>query len=142
MMSIANSLGLSHDVTDLWEALPYSFVVDWFLPIQTFLEQFKPREVDPSWLLTLDAWYSVKTETKGYTVEEYTPRPASWIEVVESKNLLRFANWSASEYHRDKLVELPNGTASLYLPQPTWPSMTQSITGAELLIQRINRTLK
>jgi hypothetical protein len=37
-MSAARSLGLYDPLTLAWEVLPYSFVVDWFVPIGTYLE--------------------------------------------------------------------------------------------------------
>lgn len=37
-MSAARSLGLVDPLTVAWELLPYSFVVDWFIPIGTYLE--------------------------------------------------------------------------------------------------------
>ncbi|UUW21163.1 MAG: maturation protein [Sanya fiers-like virus 2] len=38
--NIAQQLGLSNPALLAWEVLPYSFVVDWFLGIGTFLRQF------------------------------------------------------------------------------------------------------
>lgn len=37
-ISTARSLGLTDPTTVLWEIIPYSFVVDWFIPIGTYLE--------------------------------------------------------------------------------------------------------
>lgn len=37
---LANKLGLVNPATVLWEVVPFSFVVDWFLPVGRFLESF------------------------------------------------------------------------------------------------------
>lgn len=37
-MSVARELGLSDPATVVWEIIPYSFVVDWFIPIGSYLE--------------------------------------------------------------------------------------------------------
>jgi hypothetical protein len=140
--SLAEQLGLSLDATDLWEAVPYSFVVDWFLPIQTFLEQFGRAKPDPSWLLTVQCWSSVKTETVGITSDVITPVVSSTCEVQGATGLNRATTWSRSEYSRTALTALPGGTPNTYIPALKWPSWAQGVTGIELLIQRIRRTLK
>jgi len=37
-ISVSRSLGLDDPLSVIWELMPYSFVVDWFLPIGTFLD--------------------------------------------------------------------------------------------------------
>jgi len=37
-LSAPRSLGLTDPLSVLWEITPYSFVVDWFIPIGTYLE--------------------------------------------------------------------------------------------------------
>lgn len=37
-MGFARQLGLSNPASILWERLPWSFVIDWFIPIGTYLE--------------------------------------------------------------------------------------------------------
>nr|QDH88887.1 MAG: hypothetical protein H1RhizoLitter1543_000003 [Leviviridae sp.] len=37
-LSLARSLGLLDPLSVVWEVIPYSFVVDWFLPIGTYLD--------------------------------------------------------------------------------------------------------
>ncbi len=37
-MSVARQLGLANPASILWERCPWSFVVDWFIPIGTYLE--------------------------------------------------------------------------------------------------------
>lgn len=38
MMSAPRSLGLTDPLTVAWELIPYSFVVDWFIPVGSYLE--------------------------------------------------------------------------------------------------------
>jgi len=39
-LSVPRSLGLLDPVSTVWERLPFSFVVDWFIPIGTYLENY------------------------------------------------------------------------------------------------------
>jgi hypothetical protein len=141
LRTTAESLGLSLDATDLWEAVPYSFVVDWFLPIQAFLEQFGRAYVDPSWLLTEGSWTSVKTTSTGISREVITPLTSANCVVESFSGLNRYMTYERTDYTRTKLTSLPANFPSTYIPQPSWPSFDQGITGIELLLQRIKRTL-
>lgn len=40
-VGIARALGLTNPETILWEVVPYSFVVDWFIPIGTYLNVWR-----------------------------------------------------------------------------------------------------
>lgn len=65
-----DELGLNPDLKTLWDIIPFSFVVDYFLPIGDFLESLHPRGwFNPSF--TIDGGYSVK-----YVVEDSIV--ASW----------------------------------------------------------------
>lgn len=39
-LALANRLGFTNPFTVAWELVPYSFVVDWFIPVQGFLQNF------------------------------------------------------------------------------------------------------
>lgn len=39
-ITAASQLGLTNPVNTAWELVPFSFVVDWFLPIQDYISQF------------------------------------------------------------------------------------------------------
>lgn len=136
------TLGLTPDATDAWEVIPYSFVVDWFLPIQTTLEQFGQAKPDPSWLLTSGSWSSVKTTTEGYTRWDVSPISGSNCKVEGLSGGNQIVPWSRKAYQRTALTTLPTGTPTIYIPRVQWPSFDQSITGIEMLLQRIKRTLK
>lgn len=140
---LAESLGLSLDATDLWEAVPYSFVVDWFYPIQTMLEQFSRLAADPPWLLTDGAWSTVKTTTTGYTTHVTKPITGPNIVVTQASGLVRMVPFTRTDYQRTRLTTLPTGFPTTYIPDHLqWPSMSQTGTGIELLIQRIKRKVK
>lgn len=56
----------------LWEAIPYSFVADWFLNIGTFIQAISPV----AGVKRLGSWTTVKTETNT-TREIWWERPGS-----------------------------------------------------------------
>jgi hypothetical protein len=140
--TLIERLGLRLDATDLWEAVPWSFVVDWFLPVQTFLEQFGSAKPDPSWLITVGCWSSVKTVTVGTTSEVLTPLTSSNCVVDDASGLNRFQTYTKSEYDRVKLTTLPGGVPNTYIPEFKLPNLKQFITGLELALQKIRRKLK
>lgn len=140
--SLLEQLGLSLDATDVWEAVPYSFVWDWFLPIQRFLEQFSRLQVDPSWLLTDGWWSSVKSSTQGTAQWEVTPYTGSNCTLSQFGVNQHQAVFECTSYQRTRLTTPPVGFPNIYIPALQLPSFEQGFTGFELLLQRIKRTLK
>lgn len=60
-LSFGRSLGLTDPLSVLWEIMPYSFVIDWFLPVGTYLENLNVIPSLKGRFLT--TWYQ-KTETR------------------------------------------------------------------------------
>ncbi len=52
--SFANVFGLQNPLTIAWELVPFSFVVDWFLPVGNFLESLTAT----NGLIFLNGWFS------------------------------------------------------------------------------------
>lgn len=70
------ALGLTNPLVPLWEVVPWSFVVDWFLPVGTYLEQLS---ADHGWYF-LDgclsthekySWVSDHAASSIYTIPGY-----------------------------------------------------------------------
>lgn len=77
-----NQLGLLNPMTVLWEKLPWSFVVDWALPIGKWLEQQTAllglRLSNQGETVTRKAWWQVKSKPyslagTGYTITQDIP---------------------------------------------------------------------
>jgi hypothetical protein len=132
---IRESLGLSLDATDVWEAVPYSFVVDWFYPVQDFLEQMRSVKPNSEWFENMGSWSSVKREVRCDATSIYMP-----IEVSNCES--RLTNNSASysgvytDYQRANSAGVPAGT-KLFIPNFQLPNMKQWWTGVELALQRM-----
>jgi len=139
---LTDKLGLSLEPKDLWAAAPQSFVVDWFIPIDTFLEQFDRVQPDPTWLVTTGCWSSVKTSTTGYTEARITPLTNSNCVLTNSSGLIDRVTYSKTDYQRTRLTTLPGGIPNIYIPSLSLPNLGQGVTGIEMLISRIKRTLK
>jgi len=59
MLTKARSLGLTNPATIAWELIPYSFVIDWFIPIGQYIEE-----------LTFFSGFSVKVHQSTMWVSE------------------------------------------------------------------------
>lgn len=98
MMSTPRSLGLTDPLSVAWELIPYSFVVDWFLPIGSYLENLntiptlrgrfmtiKVRNVQGSavrvsnplidWIKYPTTYHSSKYFTRSVSTSLSVPRP-------------------------------------------------------------------
>jgi len=79
-MGFARQLGLANPATILWERLPWSFVIDWFIPIGTYLNLIGQIPfMKGRWCRTSSiryTWASVGTERFGVTTPA-APNPTS-----------------------------------------------------------------
>lgn len=48
LYSVLDTLGLHLNASVVWEAIPYSFVVDWFFNVGDFIDQFSDRWLEPN----------------------------------------------------------------------------------------------
>lgn len=115
-----NRLGLLNPVETLWAVQPYSFVVDWFLPIGNFLEAITAR-------MLVDF-------VDGYLGHRVTSSSRCGSTFTSSSYKLMVAGFSIQtdtfSYERRKLTGL---TPSLYIKSPF--STSHAISASALLAQ-------
>lgn len=58
--------GLELNALNVWDLVPFSFVVDWFLPVSDVLEYF--QNLDACQLEPKDIWWSMETSIDGWDV--------------------------------------------------------------------------
>jgi hypothetical protein len=66
-------LGMNVPLQIAWELVPFSFVLDWFLPVGQILTRFEPKRYFGSLsarVTFLDRWHSVKSEAHSVRVVE------------------------------------------------------------------------
>lgn len=97
--------GFTNPINLAWEVLPYSFVVDWFIPIGPYLESLSAWDG----LVFLDGWKSVlqKSSTTwavGYSGKQYLldPNDHQMISYLGNMNVVSIA------YARTKLTAFPS----------------------------------
>jgi len=126
----------------IWEATPYSFVVDWFVNSSAILEL--PRMLESSATLS-----SLRVNNVGYSAKACIPftyqilwrqyrngwywRGVSTVSKAPPANSFASANGYLSQYNRT--VGLPGGTGSLISQRGL--SVTQGVSGFALAFQRI-----
>lgn len=60
-LHLATSLGLTNPVATAWEVVPFSFLVDWFIPISQFLNQY----TDFYGIKMIDAFTTLSQKSEG-----------------------------------------------------------------------------
>lgn len=109
VLTAASQLGLTNPVNTAWELVPFSFVVDWFLPIQSYISQFSALDgfVIKDKLLVTKTTYSATrfsrrhgsstkdfksmTRTKNFSLNPppYLKNPVSTDHVLNALALIR-----------------------------------------------------
>jgi hypothetical protein len=91
--------GIDNPALLAWELLPYSFVVDWFLPVGNYLQSL----TDFAGFTFVDGWVSYKTE-QWFTIE-YTGK----VTTGGGRAIWRtgFGKRYQAEYRRDVLSSFP-----------------------------------
>ncbi len=121
----ANAVGLTNPLQLVWELLPYSFVVDWFLPVGQFLS-------------TLDATVGYSFVSGTYTSKTFglIVYQATFVEArdtggYDNNGTLFF------ERHRDgKSRTLLSGFPAPQFPRPKNPFSSSHLTSALALMQQ------
>jgi hypothetical protein len=54
--ALADAFGVNFNPRILWAAIPWSFVVDWFVGVGRWLDQFKQRNIEPVTIITNYCW--------------------------------------------------------------------------------------
>lgn len=123
------NLGFTDPLPAIWEAIPYSFVFDWAIPIGSFLEArgFANR---------LQGTYVITTREKVYTRKLLpTSTLDAWYYMRNSKP----EAWYKS-YHKITRTVGSGALPSVRFPSPKplnqWLDWKKAITGISLLIQR------
>lgn len=120
-------IGLTDPAQVAWEVLPYSFVVDWFIPIGDFLQA---RGVSNS----LTGTFVTTTVTKGFVG---TPTPVS-------PNLR--IRGDMSRYHRRQVSVLRDVSSTLNVPIPTikplseWANWRHARDAVSLLVTGLKKS--
>lgn len=124
-LSNLNQMGLINPLEVAWAVVPYSFVVDWFLPVGNFLEALTA----PMGVTFVDGFYGTRAALRGiYQGEppgEYDATPVSYDMKI---HLNRFG------YSRQRLTQFP--VPKLYLKDPF---STSHLTSALALIRQLVR---
>lgn len=117
----ANQLGLVNPAAVAWELVPFSFVVDWFIPVGRFLDSWND-------FLGLDVTEPYTTRTIEYKshYQRWTYPP-----VVQTDD-----TWSTG-YRFTRDTTIPG--AALYVRPYKGISVTRAATAIALLVQQLNR---
>jgi hypothetical protein len=102
--SVSNRLGFTNPVNLAWELLPYSFVIDWFIPIGDWLNSLDAE------IGVIEAYGTVSTKTKRIMINQF----GGWHYILE-------------DYHRSTFQGLPMGTFPSYSPSVGWKNVANAL---------------
>lgn len=111
-LSNARSLGLTDPASVVWELIPYSFVVDWFLPIGTYLENLNTIPKLRGRFMT------IKTRRFQCSAEQGPNPNVVWITKPTSFN---------SQFYFTRAV-----STSLSVPKPSFESVTDAMSPSRI----------
>ena len=124
----ANLTGWRRPLEVLWEATPFSFVVDWFLPTGAILQQLNRGSFYGSMSVT-DVWtHSRATGTATIALDN---EPANFMRPAQLQG--NYVVWGRAAM---KIYTRSSGLPSL-VPMANWPNVRQSYLGLQLVLQKI-----
>lgn len=120
---LAKQLGLTNPAHVAWDAVPMSFVVDWFLPVGQYLKSF-----DASLGITLSpVTQSKKAEFWSWVVNNYQTTIPPTVNSVSAES---------KEFRRSILGSLPLPSARSRLVMPGWDNW-RAVTSVALASQQL-----
>lgn len=118
-----DALGLYNPLTVAWEKVPFSFVVDWFLPVGAFFETLVP----PAGVDFIRGYKYTKLRGLGFRQTDYTTPAPGWKTSLQWREVYK------------KRVTL-GGFPSYRYQQPDYSlSKSQVASGIALLMQTLGR---
>lgn len=133
MLAFLNQTGFTNPISLAWEVLPWSFVVDWFLPIGQFLEQLTSFQ-GLEFIDGCETWFTRETSFHDtyYNGPSGIPDPDPKVKVTLVGNMVV----EAIKLDRTKLYTFPGMT----LPAFKNPlSVAHGLNGLALLTQAFGR---
>jgi hypothetical protein len=131
MLALFDMLGFDQPLEAAWNLLPWSFVADWFVDVQTFIRQFDGKGMVIPHTVLSSGW-SVKT------VQRLNAQFG--ISSAFGSSVPTFTNWASCKrttYRRNKGVPTDLGQIEPF--RVRLPTNGQWITLAELLVSRFAR---
>jgi len=112
---LLDSLGVNFNPVIIWNAIPWSFVVDWIIGVNRFLDQFESRNIKPKTTIHRWCW--------SYSV-------------VRNITLLKDVN--VATYWTALSVPVAKHTESAYKRSNSTPSLITAITGSGLSLKEFS----
>lgn len=129
-LSVPRTLGLMDPATLLWESLPFSFVLDWFIPVGNYLQTLS----DIKGMSYGPVYYTLFSEFKGRCKVDTACGYSSFQPHTAYCN----AAGGYTEYHTCGSVstihglKMDRGKQSLVVPKPSWKSLDKAFSLAHM----------
>jgi len=141
---LLSAYGLSGDklFENIWEALPYSFVVDWFVNTQAIADTFRFQDA-------LDTLTQARVTHLGYSAKAHVSFDAQAIPDHRSSNWNWIWGYRPMDFQVDEISSMSPGSIVYYKRSLGVPpsnvsvfgdlglSVTQGVSGFSLLFQRL-----
>lgn len=131
VLSLLDAIGINLNPAIIWNAIPWSFVIDWVFGVGRYLEQFQVKNMEP--VIDIRQFlYSIKRERKIYVDVGVSPTPCDIEPVV---NRQRFNLPVVTETAYGRWTDLP-GLSSI---QSSGLSLDEIKLGGALVFSRKGR---
>jgi hypothetical protein len=122
-----DTLGFEANPRIIWEAIPFSFVVDWFVQVGAFLERFKVDALEIPVLIE-DGYLSIREDL----------HIGSRLSLDVNSTISSQTNWPGSATIQRKFWRQPTlpDFESLRAVDVRWPGLKQATLGFALAVQR------
>lgn len=117
------ALGFDNPVGVVWEAIPYSFVVDWLLKVGDFLDALAPKMTLPYKFLDI-GWTLRVTESLDYWASIRRPRTAAP------------GKWAVGTWRRTTFLRSPGLPVDISSIQAGEPGLKQLALATALVVQK------
>jgi hypothetical protein len=130
VLGLLDSFGVNLNPAIIWNAIPWSFVIDWVISVSKWLDQFKVQNMEPKINIRRYLW-SIKRERYVFTRKHFLTTLGSGAPVQHSTGVLPLTIETSYRRH----VGMP----STSLIQSSGLSLREVSLGAALVLSRRRR---
>ena len=133
VLALLDAFGINLDPSIIWNAIPWSFVIDWLIGVSRYLSTFKTTNMEPKINILSYLWSIKRVRHIDLAIQQYSVK---WNNVIPSIGWLPLPRVSYSAYRRE--TGIPS-SSSITL---SGLSLNEFSLGAALVLSKRRRRRK